>query len=60
METQLQRRLLIEQYRNYSNILDQKGLSTESIPDEELERLPLPDLSQVVRQRRDLARTPNS
>lgn len=60
MDLQLERTALLSQYRTYLQILHAKGLVFQVISDEELEKLPLQDLSDLVKRVRDLSRTPTS
>jgi len=60
MEQALERKSLIENYRAFQQILHQKGVSFDVLPEAELEKLPMHDLSQIVRQVRELARTPST
>lgn len=59
MDSLLERRLLMTQYHALANLLHQKGLLTDALTDEELEKLSVADLGLVTRQLRDLARTPS-
>lgn len=58
MEAKQQRQLLINQYHSFLAILHQRGLSYEALPDTEVEKFSDAELSNLVRQLRDLARTP--
>jgi len=60
MDNELTRKSLLETYRSYCNILHGHGVSHDIISDEELQKLSLPDLNDLVRRVRDLARTPTS
>lgn len=58
MEPELQRAMLINEYHGYATILAQKGIEFNELNDEDLRDLAVTDLSRIVRQTRDLARTP--
>lgn len=59
MDPVIQRKLLIEEYKGFLQILDTKGVAVESpLSTEELMKLDMSDLKRVVNVLRDLARTP--
>ncbi len=61
MEGTVQRRILIGQIRGLEEALHQKGVPFgETFSDEDLSKMPEADLMGILRQRRDLARTPIS
>jgi hypothetical protein len=53
------RQSALDQYKNFVQVCQQKGLILHVVPDDELEQLPLFELQVLVRQVRDLARTPS-
>lgn len=60
MDAQLSRKVQIDSYRSYVNILNEKGLEFRPLSDEELAKLNDQDLSRMIRVVRDLSRTPLS
>jgi hypothetical protein len=60
MDQKLERATLLEQYRAFVSILDEKGIHYLHFSDEDLSRLSDADLARQVRISRDLARTPTS
>lgn len=58
METQQHRLSLIRQYHTYSSIIERAGLEYEPVADDELEQYEVRDLNRLVREVRDIARTP--
>lgn len=59
MDSEFQRKRLIDQYKSYMSILSTKGVQETELSDAELMNMDLADLSRVVRETKDLARTPN-
>lgn len=60
MDQEHVRKLLLGEYKAYLQILDQKGVAFEQLyADEELAKLPIPDLKGLVSKLRDLARAPS-
>lgn len=59
MTPELQRQRLMVQYKSYLSILSSKGIEFDSMSDEELKDLDASDLARLVREVKDLARTPN-
>lgn len=58
MDSSLQRKELIAEYRSYLAIINQKGLVFDVASEDEIDSMELSDLSLLVRKARDLARTP--
>jgi N-dimethylarginine dimethylaminohydrolase len=58
MDLSTQRKVTISQVKSYHEILLRKGLSIDIPPDEEIEKLPDPDLAILLKRLMDLARTP--
>lgn len=50
---------LIQQYRSYASILQDRGLEFEPLSDEDLATISYRELNAIVREVRDLARTPS-
>jgi type IV secretory pathway VirB4 component len=58
MDTQLNRKLLLNQYHALLTILHERGISYETPSDDEIQKLSDPDLAAINRQLSFLARTP--
>jgi N-dimethylarginine dimethylaminohydrolase len=58
MDLSTQRKVTISQVKSYHEILLRKGLSIDIPPDEEIGKLPDPDLAILLKRLMDLARTP--
>jgi len=58
MNPDLERRLLVDQYRAFLEICHERGLEIQPVSDEELQELDNFDLRRLVRQTRDLTRSP--
>lgn len=58
MDSQLERRILEDQYKAFVELCHQKELEISELGDDEIHALDNYDLRRIVRQVRDLARTP--
>lgn len=59
MDQEHVRKLLLQEYSSYLSVLDSKGVPFEApYSDEEMAKLPIPDLKGLVGRLRDLSRTP--
>jgi hypothetical protein len=58
MKREMQHQLLVNEYHTYLSILQERGLSYESLADEELKVLSDTELANLTRRLRDMARTP--
>lgn len=58
MNQQLERQLLTTRLRSFITILHDRGISLDLPSDEELGKMSNADISEAVRQLRDVARTP--
>ncbi len=58
MEAKLERQVLMAEYQAYQDILHQRGISPPSFDTKTLGAMDNSDLRTVVRELRDLARTP--
>lgn len=58
MDAATNRKVLVEQYRSYSDILNQKGIVFNGFTEKEVESLNDTDLQRLIRIARDLGRTP--
>lgn len=59
MDSTAQRKLLLEEYRGFLEILDKKGIAFDPpFSDQDLVTIPLADLKRTVNIVRDLSRTP--
>lgn len=59
MDQELERKALIEQYKAYQQKLHSQGVAFNAVTDEQLEKLSVQDLSALIRQVKDLSRTPS-
>ncbi|DAD50530.1 TPA_asm: hypothetical protein [ssRNA phage Gerhypos.4_2] len=59
MDDAVRRKLLLQEYSTYVAIIRQKGLEYHPFSDKDIEKMPIIDLSVIVRHARDIARTPS-
>lgn len=60
MDHTLERRILVADFHALSEILIARGLTAVEVSEEELEKMSLNDLRSLVRNSREVARTPQS
>lgn len=60
MNPELNRKALISAYHAYVSTLERRGIVFDVLPDSELEKIPMDDLTRVLRLIRDVARTPET
>jgi len=58
MDQKLSRQLLMNQYHSLLTLCHEKGISYETPPDDEINKLSDPEVASIVRQLGFLARTP--
>lgn len=60
MDSQLERRTLKADFQAFTQILVDRGLTAVEVTEDELEKMHINDLRKLVRDLRDVARTPSS